>query len=349
MRGVPYQGGETIRRAVFLSWHDHPRSRSLASKLGVPFHAYVRRRSGVLRHLEGTAWTLGRLWRLRPTVIFLQNSYLLLLVCIVYKSIRPAWRTVVVVDAHNKSLKRTLKGPLASLFWRAKAWSFQKSDLVVVSNALLVPFAQMLSPHVGVVRDPLPQLTLTTRRERADKRLHVLFVCSFEADEPRHLIWETALRLEGTTSLNIVITGTIASKDIPGPVRRSRRIFMPGFVSRHEYARLLFSAAVVVVLTADADCLPCGAYEAIAARRPIVLSDTALLRDTFGDGPHFVTHDPSATAAAIVRAAREPREERLQHTRARLVSEFEREWREFNRELERLERKTRISIRREDG
>lgn len=332
------------RGAVFFSWHDHPRSRSLASTLGVPFHAYVRRRSGLLRHVEGTFWTLWRLWQLRPEVIFLQNSYLLLLVCVVYKAIRPTRRTVVVVDAHNKSLKRALKGPLAVPFWRAKVWSFRRADLVVVSNPLLVPFAQMLCSRVSVLRDPPPQLALPRPPGPADKRQHVLFVCSSEADEPRSLIWETALRLEATLFLDILITGTIASKHVPDPVRRSRRIFRPGFVPREQYEQLLCSAAVVVVLTSDADCLPCGAYEAIAAGRPIVLSDTALLRETFGEGPYFVAHDASTIAAAIERAAREASQERLLQTRAYLTSEFEREWGQFYGELERLKSKTGVSI-----
>ncbi len=62
---------------------------------------------------------------------------------------------------------------------------------------------------------------------------------------------------------------------------------------------LLAAADVVVVLTDRDDTLLSGAWEAIALARPLVVSGTRALRDTFGDAVTFVDSDGPSIAAGI--------------------------------------------------
>lgn len=295
------------RRLVWLSWHDHPRSRAIARRLGVPLLVYAHRRTGMLRHLEGALWTASVLLRERPDVIFVQNSVLLLLACAVYRCLRGERRTRIVADCHNKSLKRDLDGPLGRVFRAIKRWSFARVDLVVVSNSLLVPSAERLCPRVTILRDPLPEAT-PSGPAGGDGPLPLpglqhpfaLFVCSFEADEPAALIFETAVGLAGG-GLTAVITGDSQLAAAGAIARGVPNVMLPGYLPTESYKALMRRADVVIVLTEDRDCLVCGAYEAIAAGRPLVLSDTPLLRSVFGKCAAYAPHE-SAPLQRIIEA-----------------------------------------------
>lgn len=283
-------------RSLWLTWHDHTRSRAISRALGVPMLSYSRRRTGVLRHVEGCLWTIGALLKVRPQIIFVQNSFLLLLVCGLYRCLCAGGGIRIVADCHNKSLKRDLVGFLGPFFRAFKRWSFSQVDLVVVSNLLLAPIAQRLCARVAVLRDPLPELPTTGERSEALLSplglfgRYVLFVCSFEPDEPTTLILSAAKALSGE-GLTVVITGDSTPVLSRGSGPRHPRVLLPGFVSRPVYDALLLNADVVVVLSEDTDCLMCGAYEAIAAERPLVLSDTPLLRAVFGGCATYSHHD----------------------------------------------------------
>lgn len=281
---------------LWLTWHDHQRSRALSSALAVPMLAYSRRRAGFLRHVEGCLWTIGALVKARPRSIFIQNSFLLLLVCSLYRRLRIGGGVRIVADCHTKSLKRDLAGFMGPLFRAFKRWSFRQVDLVVVSNPLLVPIARRLCPRVAVLRDPLlepPTAGPHTKVLLSSLGLcgrYVLFICSFEPDEPIDLIFAVAEAL-AAEDLTAVITGDLSRALSHAEVPRHPRILLPGFVPRPVYEAILMGASVVVVLSKDTDCLMCGAYEAIAAERPLVLSNTPLLRTVFGGCATYAPND----------------------------------------------------------
>jgi glycosyltransferase involved in cell wall biosynthesis len=323
--------------ALWLSWHDHTRSRALAARLDVPLRAYAERRTGALRHLQGTLWTVRLLTTERPRVIFLQNSFLLLLACAAYRQMAGRNRVHIVADCHNKSLKRDLGGPLGPLFRALKRWSFRAVDLVVVSNEALVPIARRLCPQVVCLRDPLPQASPAAPPLQGPPlpgltAPWVLFVCSFEPDEPVEQLFAAALSL-ADDGLSVVVTGDSARAAPSRLVRDHPRVFLPGWVELSVYQALLGEAGAAVVLTQDPDCLVCGAYEAIAARRPLVLSDTPLLRQAFAGCAAFTDHDPESIRRAV--------HERLGHRGpdfergvARFHTAFAQEWQTFRKAID---------------
>ncbi len=135
------------QHGLWLSWHDHVRSRSLSAVLQLPFRVYSRPSGGALRHVEGSLWTIWMLARHRPRVIFLQKSFMLLLLCALYRQIRGS-RVCIINDCHNKSLRRDVSGALGIVFRWLKRWSFRRVDLVLVSNPQLIAEAASLCPEV---------------------------------------------------------------------------------------------------------------------------------------------------------------------------------------------------------
>jgi len=322
-------------QAVWLSWHNGSRSRSLSSQLGVPFRVYNGRQTGFLRHVFGTLWTVGEIWRSRPSTLLLQNSFMLLAVASIYKSCAKN-RIVLIADCHNKSLKRRLCGPLKYVFFTIKRWSFRQADLVVVSNDAMLEPAGELSNRVLVLRDPLPSDFCTIRcsvgenvnsvaAELVPAEPYALFPCSFESDEPIECIFSVAGEL-ARLKIASVITGDSQRIKIPKSVRSTPLIFMPGYVPDTCYRALLAKSSVVIALTDDQDCLMCAAYEAVAAGRPLVVSDTPVLRACFKSSAVYAKNQPHSVVSAVSQVLSVAKSQSSKRARAELESAFRHEF-----------------------
>ncbi|MBK9303632.1 MAG: glycosyltransferase [bacterium] len=291
---------------IWLTWHNHARSRSLSRLLGVQLLVYERRKHGAIRHWEGLWWTIWQLIRGRPRVIYLQNSFLLLLVCALYRRATGSHVLSLIADCHNKSLRRQINGPMGAIFWHLKRFSFNAVDLIIVSNRLLVPEAMRLCQNVVTLIDPLPEMgDIGDHPRRFDlNRPYVLFVCSHERDEPISLMLSVALRILTETELCIVVTGVVPSGSPFLSLVQSPRVIIPGYLPWCEYCQLMWHAAIVVVLTEDKDCLCCGAYEAVQCTIPLVLPDHPILREVFDGCAEFAPLEIKALFDAIIRVSR---------------------------------------------
>ena len=108
----------------------------------------------------------------------------------------------------------------------------------------------------------------------------MLFSCAlFEKDEPYLEIIQAARLIDASVCLYIT-----------GRYQRPARIILDqapsqcgltGFFSDQDYINLLYSCDVVMDLTLMQDCLVCGAYEAVALGKLVILSDTEALKKLF--------------------------------------------------------------------
>jgi glycosyltransferase involved in cell wall biosynthesis len=308
----------------------------LSTLLGVCFRVFSDRRKGFLRHFLGTFWTIREVWRLRPSTVFLQNSFMLLLVASLYK----CWsknRPVLVADCHNKSLKKRLQGPLGTLFFAIKKWSFRQADLVIVSNDAMLRPAEELSDRVLVLRDPLPidfiALSIKPVENESPAEFvppspYILFSCSFGQDEPVELILRAATELSRMTH-SVVITGDTSKLNLPESVRSTPGVFLPGYVSNSCYRRLVAQASAVVALTEDNDCLMCAAYEGVAARRPVVVSDTNVLRACFSDSATYTSNQIGSIVSAVNRVLSAANDQASEDARAQFDLAYQAEFKQL--------------------
>jgi glycosyltransferase involved in cell wall biosynthesis len=72
-----------------------------------------------------------------------------------------------------------------------------------------------------------------------------------------------------------------------------------GFLAESDYWERMRNAHAVLDFTLLDDCLVCGAYEAVAVGRPMLLSDTRALKDYFRMGALYSAADPGAIATAV--------------------------------------------------
>jgi len=292
---------------IWITWHEHRRTRSLVDALGgMPTHVFDDHRP-LQRNLLGPLWTLRTLWRARPRLVFLHFSYLLMVACLMYGLVPGRRRPVLICDCHNKALKKEIGGVLARPFAAFKRFLLGRADMLVVTNERLAPYAEGYNASVAVLRDPLTDWrgadeAFRAEAARSGERPHVLFVCSFDRDEPVDLVMSVAPDIVSELDLDVVISGDPARVDVPDAVADEPRIRLPGYMPAGEYGRTLCRAEVVIVLTDDEDCLVCGAYEAVGASRGTVLSDKRALRDCFGDCAVYAAHRSGDLLAAVAAA-----------------------------------------------
>jgi glycosyltransferase involved in cell wall biosynthesis len=201
----------------------------------------------------------------------------------------------VAIDAHFGGVE-ACNG--SKIFQRVLDYCNRVADLVIVTNYMHRNRIRSLGGRGFVCPDPLPDLSRYCIQEEEIAR-KVFFICSFDVDEPIQEVFRAAeiLLPEG---FQFFVSGNyrkagIAPDDFP-------HLKLLGFVSETEFYGHLFSSQVVVDLTDYDNCLVCGAYEALAAGKPLVLSREKALQEYFTDGTVFTANQAAEIAAAVRQA-----------------------------------------------
>jgi glycosyltransferase involved in cell wall biosynthesis len=86
------------------------------------------------------------------------------------------------------------------------------------------------------------------------------------------------------------------AKSLPGNVH-----FL-GYLPEHDYWAAILGCDAVVDLSLMPDCLVCGAYEALAAGKPMILSDNAASRQLFAGAAVYSEPNSAAIRDALAMA-----------------------------------------------
>jgi glycosyltransferase involved in cell wall biosynthesis len=194
----------------------------------------------------------------------------------------------VAVDLHS--------GGLNDPTWRwsfgAMRWAIRRAEAVIVTNPDLLEGQDTGTTPVLVIQDPF---WVGGRPEAgpapAPGRPHAVFPASGAPDEPIDAVAEAAALLAG--QVEVVVTGDHpTSRDTPG-------LRFTGFVPTAEFQRLMAHATVVLALTTREATMQRAAYEGLQLGRPLVCSDTTVLRRVLGNAAVFVENTGPAIAAGI--------------------------------------------------
>jgi glycosyltransferase involved in cell wall biosynthesis len=284
------------KHSCFVTWHYQTRSRSLARELDLPLMECQIEGPGWWRHLVSSFWTIGVLIRRHPRTIVIQYSYFLMLIVCLYKLLRLS-RVCLVADCHNKALHRSIGGSFGRLFWAVKRWTFNRANIVIVSNISLLNDVPGKPSRILVLADPLPNLD--HHNGHRPEGTYCVIVSSFAADEPVEEMLGSIDCLE--SDVKIYWTGRVP----PRLARRYHdhpRLTFTSYVPDDEYRALITGAACIVALTTEEGCLLSSAYEGIAAGVPLVLSGTRALREFFAGAALYTDNTAPDIAACIDRA-----------------------------------------------
>jgi glycosyltransferase involved in cell wall biosynthesis len=304
-------------RPVWIAWNSHRRTTGLCAAWNVPLHILRPKSSSYLRWIDLSFRTLRLLRTVKPDILFVQNPSLALTVLTSVS--RPFFRYYLVVDAHNEGV-RPYDRPSAFIRWLTRR-VLKLADVTIVSNDALLEDVRAVGGQPLSLPDRLPDVPELepTRRQRFEAP-DVAVIATYRRDEPIAAIIEAA----GTMpDVRFAFSGHASHYDgaagsIPPNVE------LTGYLPDLDYWELLTEARVICDLTLKPDCLVCGAYEALAVGKPMVLSDNPATRKLFGPAAVLTGSRPEQISAAV-RQAIENRE-RLQENSIELRDGFHTHW-----------------------
>jgi len=272
-------------KGIWITWESQRRNRELSGALGFAIYEldFIDRiENRIWKYLEGIIRTVSIYLRERPDIVICQNPSLILSIFTVI--LKPILRYRVIVDAHNAGLFPN-EGKSRILTFLSHQIQ-RHADLTIVSNKMLLTHVLKNGGRGFVLPDKIPDLVRTTEKTLNGKE-NILFICSYGNDEPYQIVFDAARKLD--QEIFIYATGDYRKKGIE-PASMPKNLVLTGFLAECEYVELLNSVNVTIDLTTRENCLVCGAYESVAAGKPMILSKTSALMNYFSLAAVYVEH-----------------------------------------------------------
>jgi glycosyltransferase involved in cell wall biosynthesis len=229
-------------------------------------------------------------------IIFFQNPSIVLSMLIVLLKKLGIVTAKIVGDFHNAGVYPKHGASLCR-------WIVRGSDLTIVSNENLARVVNGWGGRAIAIPDPLPVIdsSASSCKDANEKEFRFLFVCSWADDEPVVEVVRAAAALENDFPFfKIYITGRPKLEKCLNGISLPGSVALTGFLSEEDFDGLLYAADVVIDLTTRPDCMVCGAYEAIAAEKPAILSDNQPTRAYFDRGVEFTDNTATDIAARLI-------------------------------------------------
>ncbi|MBK8165335.1 MAG: glycosyltransferase [bacterium] len=302
---------------LWISWERHRRTRQLAQVLGAILVEHTSESPQLLRYLV-LSW---RTWRsvatVRPRILIVQNPSMFL--TLLASLLKPLYGYSLVVDRHTNFMINKQDSPLKRVFVAVSNFTIRRSDLTIVTNRPLAELVSGVGGRPFVLPDRIPDWRHDTMfREHADGLHCVCFVCTYASDEPYDVVFAAAVGLP--PNIRLYVTGRPPKGGLPYALRQllesTPQIVITGYLSDEQYEGLINCSEVVMDLTTMDHCLVCGAYEAIAAGKPLILSDKQANRALFGDCAIYVENNDAGSIRAGILAGLANTESHAHNVRA---------------------------------
>lgn len=298
-------GADARRPSVaFVAWTPiGGRSEEIAAALGGEARCFYddRRRFGklsvVARYLRSSRDTARYLRRRRPDAVIATNPPLLPgLIAWAYAR-RTGAR--VALDSHPGGFG--LQGDrVSALLQPLHRWLARRVATTLVTDDRLAQRVRDWGGRADILHEA-PMAFDGAPRETLRGRPRVLFVCIFQRDEPVAEVIEAARRLP---ELDVEITGDLGR--CPPDLRAGAppNVRFTGFLTGKRYESAVLDADVVLALTTEPSSVVRAGYEAVYARRPLVVTDWPASREVFPHAVH-VPNQAAGIAAGLRRAVAE--------------------------------------------
>jgi glycosyltransferase involved in cell wall biosynthesis len=284
------------KNAVWITWEHQRRSMVLAEEFGAEYHELLSSMPRLFRYINLSIKTLDILFTTKPAVVFVQNpSMLLTLLACLYRKYNS--RSILIVDRHSNFFPISNSTIINHLHNSISTFTLKVADLTIVTNEYLKSLVTSLGGSAYILEDKIPTLD-----KGADIRLkgkfNVLYICSFDLDEPFEEVFKAAELLSQDTY--VYVTGNfnkVSKKNILRSLPQN--VVLLGYLTDADYIDYLYAADALVVLSEWEHTLLCGAYEGVALEKPLILSNKKDLLSYFRSGVIPSRNDAVSIAKAI--------------------------------------------------
>ncbi len=310
-------------KSTYISWVRHHRnSELLAQNLGASMHYFYVGQAGrpwgaVLRYVV-QSWQTWKVLRCeRPDAIIIQNPPIsCVLLIYLYTRLHGGQ---YIIDSHT--------GAFTSWKWRwslgLHRWLSARALSTIVHNESQAEIVKdwgcrycVLGYRPGTypAGEPYP----------LNGHFNVVVSCSFLGDEPVDVVFEAASGLE---DICFYVTGDYARLDTDTLAAKPNNCYLTGYIPYEQYVGLLREADAVMALTRRNDSLLMGALEAVALRKPAIVSDSPILRAYFSLGTIHVSNSAEGVRSGVrqVQQSRATLQQEMALLRDRLQVEWEEE------------------------
>lgn len=275
---------------IWITWESQRRNYGISSSLGFPLFEIKVKGTRLFRYLISIIKTTFIIFKTKPNIIVAQNPSLVLAIMVIV--LRYLFLYKVVIDAHNGGLF-PCEGKSSTLLAAAR-WVQKKSDLTIVTNSEMVEVVELNGGTAFILPDKIPVIS-NFKKTVLSKRKSVAFICTYSDDEPYLSVIDAARLIDSSVSINITgkYGGKVDLTNLP------ENINLLGYIPESNYWLLLQEADIVMDLTLRQGCLVCGAYEALAVKKILILSNTDANKNYFSKGCVYVDSDPESIANGI--------------------------------------------------
>ena len=296
MRRLKYRSGP-----LFISWIGyHGRSAALAKELEAEAVFVATGRTGnvssaPIRHAFQAFHTVGVLLRKRPrTVIVMAPPLPLVALAWVVGKLMGSR---LIIDAHTG----VFNDPKWAWTMGVFLWLARRSRLTIVTNTQLVNELERAGVEATALHDPpSPMPTTSSKNSAKASQLTqdtVVVPCSFSSDEPIEAVIAAAKRLPSAT---FYFTGSPPRRFTDNSAQAPANVVFIGYLPQEEYENLLRAATMVISLTTREYTMQRAGYEALSYHRPLLTSNTHVLREYFSKGAVFTSPRPDDIHAGVL-------------------------------------------------
>jgi hypothetical protein len=201
----------------------------------------------------------------------------------------------IVADVHSGFL--LISGFKSAILNMPFKFLLRYCDLIILHNKQII---FLISTEIRkksiIVYDPWYYLD---KNQEDDSKIdnYLVFPCSFHPDEPIKEILESIKNYE--IGYKIYITGRWHKK--PNLKKfASENIIFTGYLSNKDYKKLINSSHAIITGTKREYTVLMSAWEALAYKKPLILSKTITLKNLFGRYPlYYDLKDPESIRNAI--------------------------------------------------
>ncbi|MEJ5292144.1 MAG: glycosyltransferase [Candidatus Methanosuratincola sp.] len=278
------------QRVVIIAWKRLSRRTELLSKA---LHAKMLFFPDKLPYFRAAFLTIRAMAKIKPDAVIVQLPQGPLLLEALMLKLFYSYK--LVADVHTGFLmKWEWKSLILNMPFKRL---LNKCDVIVIHNEKMRELLPSDSKQkVLVVYDPWYMIK-PIRTPSSSKEQYVVFPASYHPDEPLEEVLEAAKEL--CPNVKLVITGDW--KKCPQLKRyASEQIRFTGFLSNNEYELLIANASGIISGTKEEYTALMSAWEAIAHAKPLAITKSQALEETYGCYPiYYDWRDKKSIAAAI--------------------------------------------------